>query len=285
MVDVQPDRDLREISRSMRSYILKMGLVAKNQGVHLGGSMSLVEILAALYFGRGAIDANDPGSDDRDRVILSKGHGVPAQYAAFCELGLIDPSDLSTFKSDDTLLTGHPSLNGLKGIDFASGSLGQGLSLGVGSALGLRRKGSDSKVFVIMGDGECDEGSVWEAAMSAAQFKLDNLVAIVDENMLQYDGPTDSVVSLGNLAEKFDAFGWKAIELDGHDADALVEALDARTEGMPLAVIARTVKGKGVSFAENVTTWHHGRLTEDLYKQAMYELGYTEAEADELAAV
>lgn len=277
--------DLQERSRRMRAYILKMGLVAKNQGIHLGGSMSLVEIMTALYFGRGVLDPNDPTSDKRDRVILSKGHGVPAQYAAFCELGLISPDMLSTFKGDESLLSGHPSLNGLPGVDFASGSLGQGLSLGVGVALALRRKNSDAKVFVILGDGECDEGSVWEAAMAAANFELDNLVAIIDQNALQYDGGTDSIMSLGDLNAKFRSFGWKTVNVDGHDPEALTETCSKDSSDAPLAILASTIKGKGVSFAEGVVSWHHGRLTEELYEQAMLELGFTEKEAKDLAGI
>lgn len=273
-------RALDEIAKAMRADCLKMGRAAKNQGIHLGASFSCIEIMAALYFKRGALDPQKVEDEARDRIILSKGHGVPAQYAAFVELGLIDETELETFKQAESRLTGHPSLGShLDGIEFSTGSLGQGLSLGVGSALALRRKGNqEARVYVIMGDGECDEGSVWEAAMSAAHYGLDNLTAIVDANVLQYDGTTDEVMSLGDLAAKFEAFGWKTIEVDGHDCQAVAAALDVVENGQPIAIIAHTVKGKGASFAEGVVSWHHDRLTDKLFMQAMEELGFDASE-------
>lgn len=273
-----------DIAKEMRADCLVMGLAGKGHGIHLGASFSCIEIMVALYFGCKAIDPANMGSGLRDRVILSKGHGVPAQYAAFHKLGLIGRGELLSFKKAGSRLTGHPCSELLPGIEFSSGSLGQGLSLGVGTAIALKKKGNNaSRVFVVLGDGECDEGSVWEAAQCAAHYELDNLVAIVDVNALQYDGPTEDVLSLGSLYDKFRAFGWQVVDVDGHVPLDLIKAFSAKIEKAPLAVLARTVKGKGASFAEGVTAWHHGRLTESLYYQAMAELGFEKEEAESRA--
>ena len=256
----------------MRKDILRMGLGAKSLGGHFGGSLSAVEILAALYGGVMTFDPANPADERRDRFIFSKGHGVMAQYAALKQLGLLTEDQLLAYKKTDSVTSAHPSMNPALGIEFSSGSLGQGLSQGVGVALALRLKGNDSsRVFVLLGDGECDEGSIWEAAMSAASYKLGNLVAIVDKNGLQYDGDTEEVLALDDLSAKWRAFGWEAADVDGHDVAALVAALGTKS-GRPLAVIAHTVKGKGVSFMENAAQWHHAILTQKFYDQAMDEL-------------
>lgn len=283
-MDKRSLQDFEDIAKEMRADCLVMGLASKGQGIHLGGSFSCIEIMVALYFGRKAIDAMDVNKSSRDRIILSKGHGVPAQYAAFKELGLVSNEELLSFKQGGTRLTGHPCIELLPGIEFSSGSLGQGLSLGVGAAISLKRAENErSRVFVILGDGECDEGSVWEAAQCAAHYKLDNLVAVVDINDLQYDGPTREILSLGSLPDKFKAFGWDVVEVDGHNVADILEALSRKNQNVPLAVLAHTIKGKGASFAEGVTAWHHGRLTEDLYYQAMEELGFEKEEAKKRA--
>ena len=256
----------------MRRDILRMALAAKREGGHLGGSLSAVEILAALYGGGMVFDPGNPSDEFRDRFIFSKGHGVMAQYAALRQLGILSQDDIKTYKQAGSALTAHPSVNPALGMDFASGSLGQGLSQGVGVAVALRRKGNaESRVFVLLGDGECDEGSVWEAAMAAASWQLSNLVAIVDRNGLQYDGDTEKVVALCDLAAKWTAFGWEAVEVDGHDVFQLQAAFAVRS-GRPRAVIARTTKGKGISFMENASAWHHGVLTQRQFDQAMAEL-------------
>ena len=194
---------LRGIARDMRRDILEMGLAAGSTGIHLGGAFSCVEILAALYFDVMRFDPRRPGSPERDRLVFSKGHGAPALYAALHRLGLVADDELATFKAPGSFLTGHPSRDLGRGVDFSSGSLGQGLSLGVGCCLAMRRLGNlGSRCFVLLGDGECDEGSVWEAAMSASHYGLGNLCAVVDANGLQYDGPTGEVLSLGDLAAK-----------------------------------------------------------------------------------
>lgn len=258
-------------TKNMRKSVLIMGHAAAASGAHLGGSLSLIEIMAALY--GGAMHFNpDRTESKRDRLILSKGHGVMAQYAALAELGILSPEDLLGYKKDGSILGAHPAVNSDLGVDFASGSLGQGLSLGVGTALALLRKGDlTTRVFVILGDGECDEGQVWEAAMAAAHFKLKNIIAIIDANSLQYDGPTKDIMDLGSLANKWESFGWRVISVDGHDPEALQTILKPSIEA-PLAVIAQTIKGKGVSFMENIPAWHNGILSKKLFEAAMSEL-------------
>lgn len=256
----------------MRRDILRMGLGAKSAGAHFGGSFSLVEVVAALYGGVMTFDLTDLWAETRDRLVFSKGHGVMPVYAAFRQLGLISAEELLTYKATGSDITAHPTVCPRLGTEFASGSLGQGLSLGVGTCLALRRKGNlTSRTFVILGDGECNEGSVWEAVESAAHYRLANLVAIVDQNGLQYDGDTSAVMSMSDLADKWRAFGWECMECDGHDVAALSSSLSAKSD-RPLCVIAKTIKGKGVSFMEGVASWHHGVLTQKLFDQAMAEL-------------
>lgn len=264
--------NLQKMSAQIRRDIVEMGFACGMNGAHFGGSLSLVEIMAALYGCVMNFDARNPSDDNRDRLILSKGHGVIAQYAALKQIGLLNDEDLKSFKQNDTKLYAHPSMNLKTGIEFSSGSLGQGLSLGVGTALALKRKQNKiSRVFVILGDGECDEGSVWEAAMSAVSFGLDNLTIIIDRNHLQYDGDTETVLPLENFADKWRAFGWNVTECDGHSVKDIVAALSEKQE-KPFALIADTVKGKGVSFMENMPQWHNGVLTQKLFEQAMSEV-------------
>jgi transketolase len=255
----------------MRGYALQMSLAAGPAGAHVGGGLSMMEIMSVLYFGVLRYDVQNPLWEQRDRFILSKGHGALAFYAALSLAGFIEERDLATFKSNGTFLTGHPHMDLKRGIEFSSGSLGQGLSLGVGSALALKSRANEvSRVFVLVGDGEINEGSIWEAAMSAAHFELSNLVAIVDNNGLQYDGTTRDVMGMGDLAAKWESFGWIARTVDGHNVIALLDALQAPAD-KPLAIIARTIKGKGVSFMEHNRAWHHSRLTQAQFEQAMAE--------------
>ena len=260
-------------TREMRIDLLKMGLAAKSAGAHLGGSLSLVEVMAALYGKVMRFDPANPQAENRDRLIFSKGHGVMAQYVALRQIGVLAEEELLTYKATGSVVSAHPSIHQAHlGIDFASGSLGQGLSQGVGVALALRRKQNElSRVFVILGDGECDEGSVWEAAAAAAHYRLTSLIAVIDQNQLQYDGPTEAVLDMSDLAAKWHAFGWEVVSVDGHDVDAIAAACDTSRD-RPLAVIAKTIKGKGVSFMENVPAWHHGVVTQKIYDQAMAEL-------------
>ncbi|MEG1916939.1 MAG: transketolase [Muribaculaceae bacterium] len=258
----------------MRKDALKMALAGKNEGAHLGGGLSMIEIMAVLYIAIMKIDVKKPKMEERDRFILSKGHGVLALYAALKQVGFIRDEELNSFKANQTFLYGHPSMNLNKGIEFSSGSLGQGLSLGVGTCLALKaKKNQTARAFVLLGDGECDEGSVWEAAASAAHYQLNNLVAIIDKNNLQYDGLTEQVLNMNSLTDKFKAFGWNVKEVDGHNIEDLYDAL-IDYSSKPLVIIANTVKGKGISFMENKREWHHSRLTQKQYDEAMAELEY-----------
>lgn len=253
-----------DICRSMRKDILLMTKATGSTGAHIGGAMSLVEIMYALYFA--------VADYKNDCIILSKGHGVMAWYAVFNQLGLLKKGELESFKKNETRLYAHPTANSSLPIEFASGSLGQGLSLGVGEALADKMLSNTSKTYVIIGDGECDEGQIWEAAMSASHFKLDNLVAIVDLNKIQYDGQTSEIMSLGSIEEKWKSFGWDARFVDGHNVSLLIDALSSDHSGKPLVVIASTIKGKGVSFMENNPLWHNHSLTDEQYLEALKEI-------------
>lgn len=265
--------DCKKIARQMRIDSIHMTYRLGNTGAHIGGGLSLVEIMAVLYGMELNIDKFDMAKETRDRLILSKGHGTLALYTAMKAVGLISEDELLTYKTKETFLYAHPSMNKERGIEFSSGSLGQGLSLGVGCCLGMKRKGNaDSKVYVILGDGECDEGSVWEAAQSAAHYECSQLVAIVDCNGIQYDGPTESIMSFGKMEDKWRAFGWDVCVVDGHNEQALYDAFQTK-HGKPLAIIAKTVKGKGISYMENNPLWHNHALTKEQYEQALNELG------------
>ena len=243
-----------------------------NTGAHLGGSLSMAELLACLYLGNLRYRNEDPNWEERDRVILSKGHAALALYPAMAEAGIIDEKELDTFKMNASRLGGHPSLNGLSGIEFASGSLGQGLSLGVGTCLALKRKGNNaSRTFVFLGDGECDEGAVWEAAASAMHYGLNNLVAVVDVNSIQYDGYTNEVMNMSPLKEKWASFGFEVISIDGHNVQEVLDAYNHMSD-RPLVILAETVKGKGISFMENNWRYHNASLTKELYEKALQEL-------------
>ena len=253
--------DLEELERTandLRVDIVKM-VSAAGSG-HPGGSLSAAEIMSALYFG-GVLnhDPERPDAPERDRFILSKGHAAPALYAALAHAGYLPREELSTLRKLHSRLQGHPDCRKLPGVEASTGSLGQGLSIASGIACGLRLSGSDANVFALLGDGECQEGQVWEAAMFAAHRGLDNLVAIVDHNHLQIDGNVDDVCSPGDLGDKFRAFGWQVFLCDGNDMESTLATLESAKEargGKPCAVIAETTKGKGVSFMENQAGWH-----------------------------
>lgn len=271
MIDNNLVKKCKEASKRMRVNAIKMTYNVGNVGAHIGGALSMVEIMSALYLGIMKYDIKNPLWEKRDRFILSKGHGVIAQYAALKEAGFLTDEDLLTFKKNETQLYAHPSMNLKMGIEFSSGSLGQGLSLGVGTALALKQKNNtSSRVFVLLGDGECDEGSVWEAAASANHYQLSNLVAIVDKNNLQYDGQTKEILSMDPLEEKWKSFGWKVLSINGHSEKDLLTALNSDSN-TPIAIIANTVKGKGVSFMEDNVLWHNNRLTDKQLIQAMEE--------------
>lgn len=263
---------VEQMALNMRHRILDMSLRCEGP-THLGGGLSLVEIMAVLYGAVMNIRPNDPHWEDRDRFILSKGHGVLALYTALAEVGLISEDEFKTFKENDSNLISHPVMNLDLGIESSNGSLGQGLSMAVGLAWAARRKGRSHSIYVVMGDGECNEGSVWEAAMSAAQFKLGNLVAVVDNNNFQSDGASEEIISASDLSSKWRSFGWNVVDVDGHDVEKLLEILsNVNSPEMPTCVVAHTTKGKGIDFMENNNEWHHNRLTQASYEKAIASL-------------
>ena len=271
--------ELNRIANDVRIDIVRM--VAEAGSGHPGGSLSAADIMTALYFG-GVMeyDPEDPNKPDRDRFVLAKGHAAPVLYATLAQAGFFPKEELLTLRKLGSRLQGHPDRNLLPGVEVSTGSLGQGLSISCGMAAGLKLAGNDAAVFALLGDGECQEGQVWEAAMFAAHNKLDNLVAIVDRNGLQIDGRTEDVCDPGDMRMKFEAFGWHAFEVDGHDIAALVEALNsakAHRDGKPHAIIARTVKGKGVSFMENQAGWHGKAPNAEQLAQALSDLNAPEA--------
>ncbi|HVL88396.1 MAG TPA: transketolase [Candidatus Thermoplasmatota archaeon] len=265
--------DLTEIARRIRVSALDM--IYRAQSGHPGGSFSETEILVALYFGGVLrVDPKNPSWPDRDRFIVSKGHASPGVYAALAEKGFFPKDETKGFRAIDSLLQGHVDTK-VPGVEFSAGSLGQGLSFGVGCALAARMDGKSWRTFVLLGDGELQEGQCWEAAMTAAHFKLDNLTAIVDRNGIQNDWFVKETKDLGNVAAKFASFGWHAVECEGHDVGALVATLQAvdRVKGKPRVVVANTVKGKGVSYMENNPDYHGKSPNEADYRKALVELG------------
>ena len=263
--------NLRKFAKTIRLSSLQMAYKAGKNGSHLGAGLSAVEIFAALYGKVLRYNINNPEDDCRDRLVISKGHCVLSYYSALHEVGFISDDDVDSFETNGSHFHGHAMRNLNNGIEFSGGSLSMGMSFAVGQALACKKKGLDSRVFALVGDGECDEGLIWEAAMSAANFHLNNLVVIVDRNKLQYDGLTIDVMNQLNLGEKFKSFGFEVRVVDGHDVDSLVLALDSPSDS-PICVIANTIKGKGVSFMEGKKEWHHHTLSEEQYNKAKEEV-------------
>jgi transketolase len=281
---------LEEIARRIRVHVVRV--VNHARGGHLGGPLSAADLLAALYFHVMRIRPEDPAWPDRDRFVLSKGHSSIGLYAAMALRGYFPEEELLTFDAAHSRLQGHPDMTRLPGLDMSTGSLGMGISAAMGIALGGRLTGRDIRSFVMLGDGECQEGEVWEAAMAAAKYRLDNLVAIIDHNRLQQfgwhgDGPDGRLAPQvpGELAGKWRAFGWRVVEVDGHDMAAILGVLDeaVRGDGRPTAVIADTVKGKGVSFMEGHYFWHTRLIKPEEFAQAMADLGEPAPAAEETA--
>ena len=302
----------QEKAKQLRADIIKMLYLC--QSGHPGGSLSLVEMLMAIYYNTAHVDPKNPKWEDRDRIVLSKGHGCPAQYAILADLGFFPREDLWTLRKLHSHLQGHPDCKKVPGVDISTGSLGQGISVACGMACAAKKKGSPARVYCVLGDGEIQEGQVWEAAMSAGHYKLDNLVAFLDNNNLQIDGAVDHVMSVYPIKEKFESFGWRVIELDGNDVGQILAALElARTSkgqprafgfdlvelpdgndldaveaalskptmpGKPKAILAHTVKGKGVSFMENQAGWHGSAINDEQYAAAMKELKERYAQAE-----
>lgn len=279
-MDAMKKKELQIFATKARIGVIE-GVYNAKAG-HPGGSLSICDLLAYLYNGEMSIDASNPHMEDRDRFVLSKGHAAPALYATLALKGFFPVEDLKTLRKSDSYLQGHPNMNKIPGVDMSTGSLGQGISAAVGMALGAKLDKKDFRVYTVLGDGEIEEGEVWEAAMFAANRGLDNLVAVVDYNGLQIDGTVEEVNSPYPIADKFKAFKWNVVEIDGHDFDAIESALEnARaTKGVPTCIVMKTIKGKGVSYMENAVGWHGKAPNTEEYEQAMTELKAALAELE-----
>ena len=270
------EKKLKLLANNVRRGIIE---AVYNAGSgHPGGSLSIADALTYLYFEELNIDPKNPKMDSRDRLVLSKGHTAPALYSVLAERGYFEKEELKTLRKNTSRLQGHPDMKGTPGVDMTTGSLGLGISAACGMALSAKVSGDSYRVYAVLGDGETEEGQVWEAAMFAAHYKLDNLCVILDLNGLQIDGPTAEVMNPAPHDKKFEAFGFNVITIDAHDFDQIEAAFKAAKEckGKPTAIIARSVKGKGVSFMENSVGWHGKAPNEDEYKQAMAELDMQE---------
>lgn len=266
--------DFVHMAKYIRKRSIELAYASGNNAAHLGPALSLVEIFTALYGSVMNFNKENYKKNTRDRLILSKEHGVLSYYSVLEYIGVLSGEDLKSFMKSNSKFLGHPVMNREKGIEFTSGSLGMGLSLGVGVALALKKMQSNSTVYVILGDGECNEGSVWEAVMSASMLKLENLVVVIDCNGYQLGGKTEDTLDLGDLKEKFIAFNWDAVNCNGHKVEEIVRELNQRPKSKkPFALIANTVKGKGIAFTENSVEWHHSVLTNKLYREALEEIG------------
>ncbi len=264
--------ELENIAKNIRRGVIEC--VYSAQSGHPGGSLSCVDILTVLYFNQMHIDEKNPKADSRDRCILSKGHASPALYSTLAERGFFNKEDLKTFRKIDSNLQGHPDMNKVPGVDMTTGSLGQGLSVANGIALSSKMDKAGIRVYCILGDGEIEEGQIWEAAMTSAQYKLDNLCVIVDNNGLQIDGKIENVMNPNPIAMKFKSFGFETIEIEGNDMNQILDAFETarQTKEKPTAIIAKTVKGKGVSFMEGDASWHGKAPNEEQYVKAIEEL-------------
>ena len=263
---------LKKIALEVRKDIIEAVYSAKSG--HPGGSLSIADILTVLYFNQMNIDEKKPDDPNRDRLVLSKGNACTALYSVLAEKGYFDKEDLKTFRKLGSPLQGHPDMNKVPGIDMTTGSLGQGLSASVGMAIASKMNKAGCKIYCILGDGEIEEGQIWEAAMSASKYKLDNLCVILDNNNLQIDGEIEKVGGMNNITEKFLSFGFNVVNINGHNIDEIIDAITTakQTKGKPTIIIAKTIKGKGVSFMENKAEWHGKAPSEEEYKLAMEEL-------------
>ena len=266
-------QELENISKLMRKDIITM--LTESASGHPGGSLSIVDIMSVLFFEEMNISPSNPKDPNRDRFVLSKGHAAPALYSALARKGYFDVEELMTLRKTGSRLQGHPNMNDLPGIDMSTGSLGQGISAAVGMALAGKLDKKDYRVYTILGDGELEEGQVWEAAMSAAHYNLDNLTAFVDNNGLQIDGDIKDVMNPAPIDKKFDAFGWNVLKINGHNYDEIRNAIEEakNKKGQPTVIICDTVKGKGVSFMENNAGWHGNAPNKEQCEQALSEIG------------
>jgi transketolase len=256
---------------------VRMGVIEATYNAksgHPGGSLSIADLLTYLYYVKMNVDVKNPDMHERDRLVLSKGHCAPALYSVLAQKGFFDESELKKLRHIGSMLQGHPDMKGTPGVDMTTGSLGQGISAACGMALSGKISNEDYKVYAILGDGELEEGQVWEAAMFAAHYNLDNLIAIIDNNGLQIDGKVTEVCSPEPITDKFESFGWYVITMDAHNFDDIERAFDEveKISGKPVAIVQKSIKGKGVSFMENQVSWHGQAPNEEQYKQAMLEL-------------
>jgi len=266
-------KELQEYAKKVRQGIIESVYNAKSG--HPGGSLSVADILTVLYFNQMNIDEKNPKAKERDRLVLSKGHTAPALYSVLALRGFFDIEELKSLRNIDSKLQGHPDMKKVPGVDASTGSLGQGLSIANGMALASKMNSEGIRVYCICGDGEIEEGQIWEAAMTSSHYKLDNLCVIVDNNNLQIDGKVNEVMNVYPIDKKFQSFGFETINVDGHNIEELIKAFDAakKVKGKPTAIIANTIKGKGVSFMENIAGWHGKAPNHEEYLLAMKELG------------
>ena len=266
-------QELQQKANKIRQNIIEEVYQAKSG--HPGGSLSIADILTVLYFKEMNIDPKKPNLENRDRLVLSKGHCSPALYSCLAERGYFEVEDLKTFRNINSYLQGHPDKNKVPGVDMTTGSLGQGLSCANGMAIAGKMNQQDYRVYAILGDGEIEEGQIWEAAMAANKYKLDNLCVVVDNNNLQIDGTIEEVMSSYPIDEKFRSFGFEVINIDGHDIEEIIKAFEVakNIKGKPTCIIAKTIKGKGVEFMENQAGWHGKAPNEEQYKKALEEIG------------
>ena len=269
---VENVNELKKIAVNVRKGIIEAVYNAKSG--HPGGSLSAADILTVLYFNQMNINPKQPNSPSRDRFVLSKGHASPALYSVLAERGYFDKEELKKFRKIDSFLQGHPDMKKIPGVDCSTGSLGQGLSIANGMAMASKLNGDGYRVYCLLGDGEIEEGQIWEAAMTSAHYKLDNICVILDKNNLQIDGTTSSVMNSSPVNKKFESFGFEVIEVDGHNIQELIDAFNMakQIKGKPTAIIANTIKGKGVSFMENKVDWHGKAPNAEQYEIAMNEL-------------
>lgn len=271
--NVMDKKTLEKHAKNVRKNIVKMVHAAKSG--HPGGSLSAADIVTCLYFNEMNVNEENVESNKRDRFVLSKGHASPLLYSVLAEKGFISEEELLTFRQVNSKLQGHPNMNYVKGVDMSTGSLGQGISCAVGMAMANKLDNSEYRVYALLGDGECEEGQVWEAAMAAAHYKLDNLCAILDYNGLQIDGNITDVMNPAPFGKKFEAFGWHVITIDGHDMEAITSAYAKAKEckGKPTMIVAKTIKGKGVSYMENNYAWHGVAPSDEELAIALKDLG------------
>lgn len=271
-MQIEKKQELNTLCNTFRQRLI--GQLHAIQTGHPGGSLSATEIITTLYFHTMNVSAETVDCINRDRFILSKGHAAPMLYLALAEKGYFPHEEIKSLRQMDSILQGHPCCLVTPGVELCTGPLGLGLSAAIGMAIGEKLSGRDTTVYVLLGDGEIQEGIVWEGAMSAAKFKVDNCIAILDNNGVQLDGTTDEIMPMGDITAKWQAFGWNVLEVDGHDVEALAQALEEakNTKGKPTIINAKTVKGKGISFMEGESMWHGKPISDDEHKQAMSEL-------------